>query len=43
MSGRQYLEFKKANCKDCYRCLRGCPVKAKIGRASCRERVFGLV
>ena len=28
MSGRQYLEFKKANCKDCYRCLRGCPVKA---------------
>lgn len=24
----QYLEFKNANCKDCYKCLRECPVKA---------------
>lgn len=24
----EYLEFKKARCKDCYRCLRECPVKA---------------
>lgn len=24
----QYLEFKKARCKDCYKCLRECPVKA---------------
>ncbi len=24
----QYLEFKKAKCKDCYKCLRECPVKA---------------
>lgn len=23
-----YLEFKKARCKDCYKCLRECPVKA---------------
>lgn len=23
-----YLEFKKAGCKDCYKCLRECPVKA---------------
>ena len=28
MSGGLYLEFKPANCKDCYRCLRSCPVKA---------------
>lgn len=25
---REYLEFKKARCKDCYKCLRECPVKA---------------
>lgn len=24
----QYLNFKKANCKNCYKCLRECPVKA---------------
>ena len=24
----QYLEFKDARCKDCYKCLRECPVKA---------------
>ncbi|MFA6894291.1 MAG: [Fe-Fe] hydrogenase large subunit C-terminal domain-containing protein [Bacteroidales bacterium] len=24
----EYLEFKKARCKDCYKCLRECPVKA---------------
>ena len=24
----EYLEFKKVRCKDCYRCLRECPVKA---------------
>ena len=23
-----YLEFKDAKCKDCYKCLRECPVKA---------------
>lgn len=23
-----FLEFRKARCKDCYRCLRECPVKA---------------
>lgn len=23
-----YLEFKQARCKDCYKCLRECPVKA---------------
>ena len=23
-----YLEFKRVRCKDCYRCLRECPVKA---------------
>ncbi len=23
-----YLEFKNAECKDCYKCLRECPVKA---------------
>ena len=23
-----FLEFKKVQCKDCYRCLRECPVKA---------------
>lgn len=28
MNKGQYLEFKRANCKDCYRCLRSCPVKA---------------
>ena len=26
MSG--YLDFKNARCKDCYKCLRECPVKA---------------
>lgn len=24
----EYLEFKDAKCKDCYKCLRECPVKA---------------
>lgn len=24
----EYLEFKTARCKDCYKCLRECPVKA---------------
>lgn len=23
-----YLDFKDARCKDCYKCLRECPVKA---------------
>ena len=23
-----YLDFKNARCKDCYKCLRECPVKA---------------
>ena len=23
-----YLDFKNARCKDCYKCLRACPVKA---------------
>ncbi|WP_434304627.1 [Fe-Fe] hydrogenase large subunit C-terminal domain-containing protein [Clostridium botulinum] len=23
-----YINFKKANCKNCYKCLRSCPVKA---------------
>ena len=22
------LQFKKANCKNCYKCVRNCPVKA---------------
>lgn len=25
---KEYLDFKKAKCKDCYKCLRECPVKA---------------
>lgn len=25
---REYLELARAKCKDCYKCLRGCPVKA---------------
>jgi PAS domain S-box-containing protein len=25
---KNYLEFKDARCKDCYKCLRECPVKA---------------
>ena len=24
----RYLDFKDARCKDCYKCLRECPVKA---------------
>ncbi|MDD4654829.1 MAG: [Fe-Fe] hydrogenase large subunit C-terminal domain-containing protein, partial [Bacteroidales bacterium] len=24
----EYLEFRRARCKDCYKCLRSCPVKA---------------
>lgn len=24
----EYLDFEKAECKDCYKCLRSCPVKA---------------
>lgn len=28
MAISQYLEFKRVQCKDCYRCLRECPVKA---------------
>jgi iron only hydrogenase large subunit-like protein/uncharacterized Fe-S cluster-containing protein len=23
-----YIEFKKANCKNCYKCIRNCPVKS---------------
>ncbi len=23
-----YLEFKPAKCKDCYKCLKNCPVNA---------------
>ena len=23
-----YLDFKKADCRNCYKCLRSCPVKA---------------
>ncbi|MEA5018531.1 MAG: 4Fe-4S binding protein, partial [Erysipelotrichaceae bacterium] len=23
-----YLDFKNSMCKDCYKCLRNCPVKA---------------
>ena len=23
-----YLDFKNARCKDCYKCLRECPVKS---------------
>ena len=25
---QEYLDFQKAECRDCYKCLRGCPVKA---------------
>lgn len=25
---KEYLDFKKAKCKNCYKCLRECPVKA---------------
>lgn len=28
MAISQFLEFKRVQCKDCYRCLRECPVKA---------------
>lgn len=24
----EYLDFNQADCKNCYRCLRSCPVKA---------------
>ena len=24
----KYLEFKEAKCKNCYKCLKNCPVKA---------------
>lgn len=24
----QYLKFKKSNCKNCYKCIRNCPVKS---------------
>ena len=24
----EVLSFKKANCKDCYKCVRECPIKA---------------
>lgn len=24
----EVLSFKKANCKDCYKCIRECPIKA---------------
>ena len=24
----KYLDFKEAKCKNCYKCLKGCPVKA---------------
>lgn len=29
-----YLDFQKANCKNCYKCLRSCPVKAIDARDS---------
>lgn len=29
-----YLDFKKADCKNCYKCLRSCPVKAIDARDS---------
>lgn len=25
---REYLKLKKSNCKNCYKCIRNCPVKA---------------
>lgn len=25
---KEYIDFKKVNCKDCYKCLRNCPVKS---------------
>ena len=28
MAGYSFLDFKDARCKDCYKCLRECPVKA---------------
>lgn len=28
MANRTYLNFREANCKNCYKCLRECPVKA---------------
>lgn len=28
MMTTEYLDFKKARCRDCYKCLRECPVKA---------------
>ncbi|NLM56932.1 MAG: 4Fe-4S binding protein [Clostridiales bacterium] len=27
-SVQEYLRFKKSNCKNCYKCIRNCPVKA---------------
>ncbi len=34
-----YLDFQKANCKNCYRCLRSCPVKA-IDMRSARAKII---
>ena len=34
------LRFKKANCKNCYKCIRNCPIKAielKDGQAQVIE------
>ena len=28
MAGYSFLDFRDARCKDCYKCLRECPVKA---------------
>ena len=25
---QKYLDFKEAECKNCYKCLKSCPVKA---------------
>ena len=25
---REYLKLKKSNCKNCYKCIRNCPIKA---------------
>ena len=24
----EYLKLKKSNCKNCYKCIRNCPVKS---------------
>ena len=25
---QEYLKLKKSNCKNCYKCIRNCPVKS---------------